>query len=129
MRERGGPISEQIAWSSCGSGLRNTTDRDGIGEEGGGKMLPASNHARVGPIAAFRNKSSSVWLHFPHLELLFLFFAFEGVAAAAASILQHSDCPHAFYPALVALVSSIRRGASCYACTALTLPEDGYLVY
>ena len=84
------------------------TDWNGTIKAGGGGLLPTSG--RVGPIAEFRNRSSSAWLHFPHFELLFLFFAFEGVVTAAASILQYPGCSYAFYPALAALVSSIQRG-------------------
>lgn len=86
------------------------TDQDGTGEAGGEGLLPTSKQGRVGPVADFRNKSSSAWLHFPHFEILFLFFAFEGVVGAAAATLQYSGCPQAFYPALASLVSSVHRG-------------------
>ena len=107
VRQHGGLISEQRARSRGGSEPRHMTYPDGNSKAGGGGLLPTSS--RAGPIAEFRNRSSSAWLHFPHFELLFLFFAFEGVVTAAAKILQYPGCPYAFYPALAALVSSIQR--------------------
>lgn len=46
-----------------------------------------------------------MWLHFPHLELLFLFWAYEGAVAAQVSALKNAECPRVFWLALVALVS------------------------
>lgn len=109
MRQRGIPISEKIALRSGETDVRNMTYRDGNGSAGGEDLSLTSGQARLGPIALCRNRSQSAWLHFPHLELLFLFFAFEGVVAAAAELLEHSGCPQAFYPALILLVSSVHR--------------------
>lgn len=48
-----------------------------------------------------------MWLHFPHLELLFLFWAFEGAVAAQVSALKNAECPWVFWLALAALVSLV----------------------
>lgn len=58
------------------------------------------------PVAICREHSRSVWLHFPHVELLFLFFAFEGAVGSQAAVLRDAGCPEVFYTALAALVSS-----------------------
>ncbi len=56
------------------------------------------------PILACRRRSRSMWLHFPHLELLFLFWAFEGAVTAQVSALTNAGCPRVFWLALAALV-------------------------
>ncbi|CAM9819079.1 unnamed protein product, partial [Ectocarpus sp. 8 AP-2014] len=56
------------------------------------------------PILACRRRSRSMWLHFPHLELLFLFWAFEGAVAAQVSALKNAECAHVFWLALAALL-------------------------
>lgn len=56
------------------------------------------------PILTCRRKSRSIWLHFPHLELLFLFWAFEGAVAAQVSAIRTAECPWVFWLALAALV-------------------------
>lgn len=60
-----------------------------------------------GPLAKCREISRSVWLYFPHIELAFLFFAFDGTVAAQVSALDNSDCPSVFIPSILALVSYI----------------------
>lgn len=60
------------------------------------------------PILACRRRSRSMWLHFPHFELLFLFWAFEGAVAAQVSALKDAECPRVFWLALAALVSRDR---------------------
>lgn len=56
-----------------------------------------------------RDKSNSVWLHFPHLELIFLFFAFQGAVASQLGPIRYSglSCPSVFFTALVFLVSPL----------------------
>lgn len=56
------------------------------------------------PILTCRRRSRSIWLHFPHLELLFLFWAFEGAVAAQVSAIRIAECPWVFWLALAALV-------------------------
>lgn len=65
------------------------------------------------PILACRRRSRSMWLHFPHLELLFLFWAFEGAVAAQVSALKNAECPRVFWLALAALVSRALSLAGC----------------
>lgn len=52
-----------------------------------------------------RDRSTSAWLHFPHVELVFLLFAFEGAIAAGVSALRESRCPWVLVAAATALVS------------------------
>lgn len=59
------------------------------------------------PILTCRRRSRSIWLHFPHLELLFLFWAFEGAVAAQVSAIRTAECPWVFWLALAALVRGI----------------------
>ncbi|CAM9339220.1 unnamed protein product, partial [Scytosiphon promiscuus] len=66
----------------------------------GGSAEYHDNH----PILACRRRSRSVWLHFPHLELLFLFWAFEGAVAAQVSALMNAGCSRVFWLALTALL-------------------------
>lgn len=58
------------------------------------------------PIVECRDKSTSAWLHFPHIELVFLLFAYEGAVAAQVSAIRHIglDCPSMFVTATVILV-------------------------
>ena len=53
-----------------------------------------------------RDNSSSVWLHFPHLELVFLFFAFQGAVTTEARVIRHAglNCPSVFFVAIAYLV-------------------------
>ena len=79
-------------------------------EEGGGRgLVPMGNEVRLGPVATCREHSTSAWLHFPHVELVILFFAFEGAVASFASAMRHSECPEIFYTALAALVSARKQ--------------------
>lgn len=52
-----------------------------------------------------RDKSRSAWLYFPHIELLFLLFAFEGAVASQLGALRNGGCPWVLYMACTALVS------------------------
>jgi len=63
-----------------------------------------SDESITHPILACRRRSRSMWLHFPHLELLFLFWAFEGAVTAQISALANAGCPRVFWLALAALV-------------------------
>ena len=76
-------------------------------EEGRGQgLVPMRGESRMSPVATCREQSTSVWLHFPHVELVILFFAFEGAVASFASAMRHSECPEIFYTALTAMVSA-----------------------
>lgn len=67
------------------------------------------------PILVCRRRSRSIWLHFPHLELLYLFWAFEGAVAAQVSAVRNADCSLVFRSALGALVKILP-------CSAKALP-------
>lgn len=70
-------------------------------------MMPG--HRSVNPIEHCRDKSRSAWLHFPHVELVFLFFAFEGAVASQVEAIQEATCPAVFFTALFSLVSSSKN--------------------
>lgn len=67
------------------------------------------------PIVACRRRSRSIWLHFPHLELLFLFWAFEGAVAAQVSAIRTAECPWVFWLAVATLVRT-NATRSCGGC-------------
>ncbi|CAM9746535.1 unnamed protein product [Choristocarpus tenellus] len=58
----------------------------------------------MNPILHCRRRSTSFWLHFPHIELIFLIFAFEGAITAQASMLR-SSCPRYFWIALLTMLA------------------------
>ena len=71
-----------------------------------------SGHCRWDPrltslVAACRERSRPACLHFPHLELMFLFFAFEGAVASQTRAIGGGYEPWStvFFLALVTLVS------------------------
>lgn len=76
-------------------------------EEGGRGSLVVMRGGRLSPVATCREHSRSAWLHFPHIELVFLFFAFQGAVASQASVLRNSRCPEVFYTAVAALVRNL----------------------
>lgn len=82
-------------------------DANDSDEEEGGVALTGGKR-RLSPVAECRDRSRSAWLHFPHMELVFLFFAFEGVVASQASALRNARCPGMFFTAMVVLVSRSR---------------------
>lgn len=53
-----------------------------------------------------RDRSSSIWVHFPHLELVFLFFAFQGVVASQAQVIRDTGlgCLPVIYASVTILV-------------------------
>ncbi|CAM9575765.1 unnamed protein product [Ectocarpus sp. 8 AP-2014] len=55
-------------------------------------------------LADCRYRSRSVWLYFPHIELLFLLFAFEGAMASQLATMRGGGCPWVFYSACASLV-------------------------
>lgn len=87
----------------------------------------SSNEDRTGnqvvdPVIDCRDKSSSAWLHFPHVELLFLFFAFEGFVAAQIYGIEQSRCRSVQIVAAVVLVSLLNVSIYVYI---LYILEDG----
>lgn len=59
---------------------------------------------RLTEIAECRTKSDSAWLHFPHVELVFLFFAFEGAVVAQLSAIRENASPAVLCLAIAAFV-------------------------
>ncbi|CAM9688565.1 unnamed protein product [Ectocarpus fasciculatus] len=45
----------------------------------------------LGPVAKCRDRSKSLWIHFPHVELLFILYAFQGALAAQIDVLRHGS--------------------------------------
>ncbi|CAM9193318.1 unnamed protein product, partial [Ectocarpus sp. 13 AM-2016] len=81
------------------------TDCSDYDEEGGGGLGTLTRaESRLSPVAECREHSRSAWLHFPHVELVFLFFAYEGAVAAQVSALREVGCPPAMIAAGLALV-------------------------
>ena len=62
-------------------------------------------HADLEPVAKCRDRSKSIWIHFPHIELVFLLFAVQGSLAAQVEVL-HNGVDGLFYVAAIALVSA-----------------------
>lgn len=59
----------------------------------------------LGPIATCRELSPSAYLCFPHIELMFLFYAFEGAVASHIEVVTEAGCPGMVFIAATALVS------------------------
>ena len=91
----------------CKRRRRNGKTRDD--EEQGGHDETRSE-SRLNLLSACRDRSTSAWLHFPHVELMFLLFAFEGAVAAGVSALHESRCPWVILVAAAALVSRVDFG-------------------
>ena len=82
-------------------------------EEGGRRCRSVLTRveSRLSPVAECREHSTSAWLHFPHVELVVLFFAFEGAVASQVSALREGGCPSVMITAAVALVSCVEMSA------------------
>ena len=57
------------------------------------------------PVAKCRERSKSIWIHFPHVELVFLLYGVQGSLAAQLAVLRHGDGV-VFYVGAIALVST-----------------------
>lgn len=77
------------------------------GDEEEGCPTPSCGEGRSSLVSECRDRSHSAWLHFPHIELVFLFFGFEGAFAAEVSALRESWCPWVMFMAVAALVSRL----------------------
>lgn len=67
-------------------------------------------------VATCRDRSESLWLHYPHVELVFLFFAFQGATTSCMSAMRHARCPALFFAAVSFMVSgglSVREQEKC----------------
>eukprot|EP00903_Cladosiphon_okamuranus_P005921 g5852.t1 len=88
------------AASSDKRGQAGATDVEG-GEPAGTRRR---NRLNMDKIAECREKSKSAWLHFPHIELIFLLFAFEGTVAAQVAAIREHASPAVFILAMSTLV-------------------------
>ena len=83
------------------AGQESTTD-----VEGSASATPRDGGwFSMNKVAECRKQSQSAWLHFPHIELIFLLFAFEGAVAAQLAAVRESTSPVVFFLAMAYLVS------------------------
>lgn len=80
---------------------------DDLEEEDDSRGPTPEDCRRVNLISECRDHSPSSLLHFPHIELVFMFFAFEGAVAAQVSALRVSTCPWVVFMAVTTLVSRL----------------------
>lgn len=80
---------------------------EGLEDDEPGKVLKRD---RVSLIPKCREYSQSLWLHYPHVELLFLFFALLGAVASQVSAIRANECPEIFISASAAVVTLSRNG-------------------
>lgn len=92
-----------------GGSRRNSFDAAdaGIDYEEDGIPVWSRPKTRRALLAECRDRSRSAWLYFPHVELLFLLFAFEGAVASQLAALRDGGCPWVLYMACTALVSPL----------------------
>ncbi len=96
------PAADSVQQSPGSEGNRaSTTDVEG----GVPARTRRDNRLNMKKIAECREKSQSAWLHFPHVELVFLLFAFEGAVAAQVAALRENFSPVVFILAMSSLVS------------------------
>lgn len=84
--------------------LDEEESQSGVEEEQGRGLVRMPSESRLNPVATCREESTSAWLHFPHIELVFLFFAYGGAVASFASAMRNAQCSETFYTAAVAMV-------------------------
>eukprot|EP00903_Cladosiphon_okamuranus_P012907 g12051.t1 len=73
-------------------------------EEGESGVKRHKTRLNMEKIAECRERSQSAWLHFPHVELVFLLFAFEGAVASQVSALRENASPVVFFLAMAAML-------------------------
>lgn len=107
----GGEISATQSLHISGHFVGETESDEGEGWCGSGPCRWDNRLAST--VAACRERSRPAYLHFPHLELMFLFFAFEGAVASQTRVLRsgYDAGPAVFLLALVALVSQQTKNA------------------
>lgn len=91
--------------NSCG--LVDGLDHD----EEDGTPMNERDSTQLTAIEMCRSLSNSAWFHFPHIELLFLMYAFEGAVGAQASAIRRGVDASApawvIYAAIGALVRAL----------------------
>ncbi len=58
-------------------------------------------------IASHRDRSQSIWLYFPHVELVYLLYSVQGSLTTQLAVLRDGDGA-TFYAAAIVLVSNLR---------------------
>lgn len=86
-----------------------TNGFDSDEEEGVNVIMGNRYNDRPNPIEECRRMSTSAWLHFPNIELGFLFFAFEGSVASQLSAIRNAKCDWVVYIAVAILVGAAKR--------------------
>lgn len=99
--------------------LHGEDDAEDEDRDGNGHQSVALSQSRILLVERCRRHSGSTWLYFPHMELLFLLFAFEGAVAAQASAIRTADCEEIVVAASIALVSYLRSGRLRPSCSFL----------
>lgn len=84
--------------------VRNAS-RHGSGGRASPAPLSGTGSVFEHALVKCRDKSQSIWLHFPNVELSFLLHAYEGAVAVYVSTLRHSQCQIFFISSIVFLVS------------------------
>lgn len=103
--EDASPPMELLSWSSRATSVYSTELQ--VADE---VAVPArTDHSRALLLRA-RRRSRSAWLYFPHIELIFLFFAFEGALAAQLAAIRENGCPEVVVTAGATLVSVVDDG-------------------
>lgn len=97
---RGKP--ESHANSVYGNG--SLEEKDDPDQEKGDLVGDLASREIVDPVIDCRDSNASAWFYFPHVELLFLLFAFEGFVAAQVYGIQQSGCLPVQIVAAVVLV-------------------------
>lgn len=98
------PGSSSSSSSSCSS-----SSSDGDGDQGGereGLAISPPGEVDPDPVAACRERFATAWVHFPHVQLVFLYLAFGGAVASQAAAARSANCPAISVTAVVALVRS-----------------------
>lgn len=106
----GGDEERKQEGGSVDGGGGSASETDCSDEEEGGRRrrhVLTRVESRLSPVAECREHSTSAWLHFPHVELVVLFFAFEGAVATQISVLREGGCPSVTIAAAAALVSTV----------------------
>lgn len=69
---------------------------------GGGAL---NGNRDLDPVAECRKRSQSIWIYFPHVELVYLMYAIQGSLSAQIEVLRHGEYDSViFYVAAIALV-------------------------
>ncbi|CAM9210583.1 unnamed protein product, partial [Scytosiphon promiscuus] len=89
-----GRESSRLPLPNAGTSGDSRGHVDDTDEEGGGTAVTRRRtRMNMKKIAECRERSQSAWLHFPHVELVFLLFAFEGALASQVSAVRENASP------------------------------------